>query len=228
MDAPLTLDQVFPWGRSFNEYCRMFALRPVELAGRILGCGDGPAAFNAILTTRGGRIVSADPLYQFSADEIRSRVHFARERIVANTTQNAAAYHWDEIPSIEAMVDLRMQAMESFLGDFELGKAQARYKPHALPELPFADSAFDIVLCSHFLFLYSPTLSLEFHAAAIAEMLRVGREVRVFPLLDFNGRPSPHLEPIVEMLRTRGARVAFRQVPYEFLRGAHTMLVIRP
>jgi hypothetical protein len=41
-----TLDQVVPWGRSFDEYRRMFALSDDDLGLRILGCADGPASFN--------------------------------------------------------------------------------------------------------------------------------------------------------------------------------------
>lgn len=228
VDTALTLDQVFPWGRSFDEYGRMFSLRAVDLAAkRILGCADGPAAFNAVLTARGGRMVSADPLYGFSESEIRSRVSVAREQIVANTTRNAAAYHWTEIPSIDAMVALRLRAMDAFLRDLDQGKAEGRYVPCGLPELPFPDESFDLVLCSHFLFLYSPVLTLDFHEMAIREMLRVGKEVRIFPLLDFNGAPSPHVAQIQETLHADGYACELRRVPYEFLRGAHTMLVIR-
>jgi len=36
-----------PWGRSFEEYVRMFSLTPPDLKRKILGCGDGPASFNA-------------------------------------------------------------------------------------------------------------------------------------------------------------------------------------
>ena len=39
----IRLNEVIPWGRSFEEYRRMFALSDADLAGRILGCGDGPA-----------------------------------------------------------------------------------------------------------------------------------------------------------------------------------------
>jgi hypothetical protein len=41
-----TLDRIVPWGRSFDEYQHMFALSDVDLRSRILGCADGPAAFN--------------------------------------------------------------------------------------------------------------------------------------------------------------------------------------
>ncbi len=34
---PFSLDQVVPWGRSFDEYCRMFALTGAILSGRYWG-----------------------------------------------------------------------------------------------------------------------------------------------------------------------------------------------
>lgn len=46
---PFALADVVPWGRTFEEYCAMFALTAADLRGRILGCGDGPAAFNEML-----------------------------------------------------------------------------------------------------------------------------------------------------------------------------------
>lgn len=55
-----TLDQVVPWGRSFEEYSRMFLLDDRDLASRILGCGDGPASFNAVATRSGGTVTSCD------------------------------------------------------------------------------------------------------------------------------------------------------------------------
>jgi hypothetical protein len=44
-------ENVVPWGRSYEEYLRMFGLGPDDLKGRILGCADGPASFNSELTT---------------------------------------------------------------------------------------------------------------------------------------------------------------------------------
>ena len=62
---PFQLQEVVPWGRSFEEYRNMFDLSDQDLKGRILGCGDGPASFNAELTKKGGKVVSVDPLLAF-------------------------------------------------------------------------------------------------------------------------------------------------------------------
>ena len=49
------LDKVVPWGRSFDEYISMFSLSQQDLKKNFLGCRDGPANFNSVLTNRGGR-----------------------------------------------------------------------------------------------------------------------------------------------------------------------------
>ena len=57
-----TLDHIVPWGRSFDEYRRMFALSEADAQLRMLGCADGPASFNADATRQGASVVSCDPL----------------------------------------------------------------------------------------------------------------------------------------------------------------------
>src|SRR5579862_3438601 len=69
-----TIDSVYPWGRSFAEYIAMFGLSDDDLCRRIIGCADGPASFNAEMSRRGSSVVSCDPLYQFSVDQIRGRI----------------------------------------------------------------------------------------------------------------------------------------------------------
>lgn len=204
----------------------MFALKSADLGCRILDCGGGPAAFNAELTARGGRVISADPLYGFSTDAIRERIRAAKDRILENTRRNRAAYRWDAIPTIQALETLRMTSMERFLADYPEGLRAGRYRAASLPDLPFADGTFDLVLCSHFLFTYSDTLDLSFHVEAVSEMARVGREVRIFPLLDMDGKPSPHLAGVTEVLTDRGFKVRRVGVPYEFQRGGHKMLAL--
>jgi hypothetical protein len=107
--------------------------------------------------------------------------------------------------------------------------ARGCYVEAVLPDLPFPDQSFDLALCSHFLFLYSEQLGPAFHRAAALELSRVARDVRVFPLLALGGRPSPHLDTVMQCLGEAGASVAVDPVPYEFQRGANQMLrVTRP
>ena len=121
-----TLDQVVPWGRSFAEYVAMFALTDADLAGRILGCGDGPASFNAALTRREGRIVSVDPLYRFSRDDIRERIRRTYDEVIEQTRKNAHEFVWTGIRSVEELGHLRMAAMEEFLSDYPAGLTENR------------------------------------------------------------------------------------------------------
>lgn len=222
-----TLEEVVPWGRSFDEYRRMFALSDADLTGRILGCGDGPASFNAEATRRGASVVSMDPLYRYDAAQVRRRIDVTYETVLDQTRRNAHEFVWDAIGSVEELGRVRMAAMQTFLDDYPQGLAQGRYVDVALPVLPFADRSFDLALCSHLLFLYSSQLDQAFHAAAAVELSRVAAEVRIFPLLALGGTPSLHLEPVAATLRARGYAVSVEEVPYEFQRGGNQMLRVR-
>ena len=127
---------------------------------------------------------------------------------------------------MEELGRVRMSAMQAFLDDYELGKAQARYLDAELPTLPFADAAFDLALCSHFLFLYSSQLGETFHRAAMRELCRVAAEVRIFPLIALGGEPSPFVAGCVQELRAAGHHVRIEKVPYEFQRGGNEMMRI--
>lgn len=221
-----SLDEVVPWGRSYDEYVRMFGLSEANLGLRILGCGDGPAAFNAVLTGGGGTVLSVDPLYMFKVAQIEERIAATCEAVLAQLRGNQNDYVWREIASVDELGTLRMAAMETFLADFDAGKRQGRYVAAALPCLPFADGVFDLALSSHFLLLYSAHLSAAFHLQAFQEMLRVSREVRVFPLLALDGTPSPHLPSIKKGLQQQGYEIETRRVPYEFQRGGNELLIV--
>lgn len=222
-----TLEKIVPWGRSYDEYLRMFVLTEDDLGRQILGCGDGPASFNAELSQRGGHIISIDPIYIFDVDQIKSRIAETYEEVMAQTRNNKNEFIWEAIPSVEELGRIRMSAMETFLDDFDAGKQEGRYIVGELPSLPFDRGRFDLTVSSHFLFLYSTHLSAEFHLQALKEMLRVAHEVRVFPLLMLGGVASPHLACVTEQLTNDGFFVEVRQVPYEFQKGGNEMLVIK-
>jgi hypothetical protein len=222
-----TLDEVVPWGRSFDEYRRMFALELSDLQLKIVGCGDGPASFNAEATRRGASVVSCDPLYRYDTADIRARIAAAYEKVIDETRRNAGEFVWTAIQSVEELGQIRMAAMEDFLRDYDAGKAHGRYVDAALPTLPFGDAAFDLALCSHFLFVYTSHRDEAFHGAAIREMCRVAAEVRIFPLLALGGQRSPYAEVMNTELSALGFDVSVERVPYEFQRGGDEMMRIR-
>lgn len=222
-----TIDKVVPWGRSYDEYIAMFDLTKADLKLRVLGCGDGPSGFNAELTRRGGAVVSVDPIYAFDTSQIKGRIHETYQTVMAQMDKNHGDYVWTAISSIEELGRVRMSAMNAFLSDYELGKSEGRYIVGELPTLSIDSGSFDIALSSHFLFLYSAHLSVEFHLQALQEMLRIAREVRVFPLLALDGAPSPHMAFVTESLASHGFGVEVKRVSYEFQRGGNEMLTIK-
>jgi hypothetical protein len=224
---PVTLDQVVPWGRSLDEYVRMFDLSPADLGLKILDCAGGPASFNAEMHARGGSVISCDPIYQFSQAEIARRIDDTYPVILEKTKQSRENFRWEDMQSPEHLGAMRMTAMREFLGDLTAGLLQGRYCVAELPFLPFSDREFDIALCSHFLFTYSQLLATEFHGEAIRELCRAAREVRVFPLVpNFADARSSHVEAVIRILRAEGYACEIRRVPYEFQKGGNEMLRI--
>jgi hypothetical protein len=231
----MKLDDIIPWGRTLAEYRLMFSLSDADLAKTILGCGDGPASFNAEMTALGHSVVSVDPVYAFSAESIRQRVQATYDTVISQVRQNADRYVWQNFPNPDVLGAARLAAMEQFLADYEPGLAVGRYLAKSLPDLELADSrqstagnrSFDLCVCSHLLFLYSAQLSLTFHLDAILELLRVAEEVRIFPLLQLDCQPSTHLEPALQMLEQLGFEANIQSVAYEFQKGGNQMLQIR-
>jgi len=222
-----TLENIVPWGRSYDEYVAMFDLTEDDLRRRIIGCGDGPASFNATLTQQGGNIVSVDPLYRFSAGEIRKRIEVTYPEIIAQTEKNRHEFSWTRIKSVDELGRLRMATMEKFLSDYSPAVNHQRYVEGELPRLPFADGAFDIALCSHLLFLYSEQLSEEFHIASIKELCRIANETRIFPILELGATKSRHVQGVMARLTEAGYIVTIETVPYEFQRGGNQMMRIK-
>ncbi len=204
----------------------MFALSDTDLQRRILGCGDGPASFNALLTKQGGQVRSVDPLYRFPAEDLRRRIDETYPEVMEQTRKNKHEFTWSCIRSVDELGRRRMAAMEEFLSDYPQGVKQGRYVNAELPHLPFVDGTFELALCSHLLFLYSEQLSEDFHVVSIRELCRVAAEVRVFPVLELGARTSRHLGTVTAALTALGYAPALVPVPYEFQRGGNRMMKI--
>jgi hypothetical protein len=223
----MKLETVVPFGRSFHEYVRMFELSESDLARRILGVGDGPASFNAEATANGCSVISIDPIYEFSGEEIYQRFNDVLDTIINQVIATPNDWVWSYHRSPEDLRKNRIQAIDRFISDYQPGKQAGRYQVGALPILNFNDNAFDLALCSHFLFLYSDHYDQAFHQQSVQEILRVSQEVRIFPLLTLMLQPSPYLDSVIHQCITAGHTVTVEPVSYELQRGGNKMLRIR-
>ncbi len=223
----MTLENIIPWGRSKKEYMEMFNLTKEDVTSkRILGCGDGPSSFNTEVDYDDGQVVSIDPLYAYTKKEIMQRIDEVAEDVMAQVKANTDSFVWKNIPDVESLEHIRIEAMMEFLMDYEDGLEEGRYIAAELPNLPFEDGSFDLALSSHLLFLYSDHLDEAFHKAAIGEMLRVADEVRIFPLLTLENELSPHVEPVKRHLASKGYTVTIEKSGYEFQKGGDEMMRI--
>ena len=160
-----------------------------------------------MLTSKGGQVVSVDPVYGCSAKEIRKRIAETFAVVLAQTRKNKGEFRWENISTVEELGRIRMAAMEEFLADFDQGKAEGRYRGGSLPHLPFHNREFDLALCSHFLLLYSGQLSEQFHIDAIRELCRIAAQVGIFPLLELGAKKSRHLAAIISRLEKENYQV---------------------
>lgn len=220
------LKDVVPWGRNFKEYVNMFNLTENDLKKKIAGFGDGPASFNYEATRKGCDVISFDPVYQFSKEEISRRIEEVRIVVMRQMKENMNNYIWKNIKNLDELENTRMSAMRLFLSDYECGKSENRYIFHALPEkLPYNENAFDIGLSSHFLLMYT-SLGYDFHINAISEMLRVCREIRIFPIVDLDANKTSLISDVLDYFKNNYTTEIVK-TSYEFQKGENKLLIIK-
>lgn len=220
------LNSVVPWGRNIDEYLLMFNLSEKDKGLKIAGFGDGPASFNFEATKTGFNITSFDPIYQFSKQQLEHRISEVRDIVMTQMKENKENYVWKNIKNLNELENVRMNAMNMFLADFEKGLKENRYIYHELPnKLNYEDDYFDLGISSHFLLMYT-ALGYDFHIEAINEMLRVCKEVRIFPLVDLDANDSELISNVVGYYRAL-YDVEIQETGYEFQKGANRLLVIR-
>lgn len=220
------LNNVVPWGRNMEEYKLMFLLNEEDMKKKIAGFGDGPASFNFEAHCLGCDITSYDPIYQFNKEELEKRIEDVRGIVMQQMSENMDNYIWTKIRDLHQLEQIRMDAMKLFLNDFEAGLSEGRYRYHELPNcLPVEENYYDIGLSSHFLLLYTQ-LGFDFHIKAIDEMLRVCKEVRIFPVVDLDANQADMISDVIDELKKK-YDVELKVTNYQFQKNANKMLVIR-
>ena len=212
-------------GRTFAEYLRMFDLSVDQLAGkRVFDCPAGACSFVADAADHGIDAVGGDLLYDRTPAQLARTGSEDIDRTIESVDDVAELYDWTYYGDVTGIRSRREQALSRFLRDY--ARHGDRYIETELPTIPVDDNAFDLVLSAHFLFLYDDRLSEAMHIESVRELLRVGRELRLFPLQGFDARRSALVERVRDTFDRDGYTVEFREVPFEFQRGANTMMVL--
>ncbi|GAB2634503.1 class I SAM-dependent methyltransferase [Kribbella swartbergensis] len=208
--------------RSYAEYEAMFDL--TELPESVLDCCAGGASFTAEAAARGVDAIAADPAYELEPAELVDTVRRSLPATAGIVDEHAGSFVWHWYGTPERKDQYRIEAADRFLRD--VATAPERYVAAGLPDLPFGDRRFELVLCSHLLFTWADKYDRDWHLAALRELIRVSNhEVRIFPtVMQGAGEPVPYLQELLDALEDVTWEI--RKVPYEFQAGADEMLVI--
>lgn len=186
------------WGRTLEEYKKMFSLDDILPLTKILSIADGPSTFNLQLRKLGIQIISVDPIYNLSVDDLKEA--FKKSYLFNKQffLEYPEKFNLNGIAEIEKLLAKRHSTFDSFIQDY--GENKSNYKFGELPILEFASNSFDLCCCSNFLFLFDHLFDLTFHINSITELLRTSSEVRIFPLYNNIGQESKYLNSVTQFL----------------------------
>lgn len=218
------------WGHHLDESIDMFDLSSKDLQKRFLEYASGATAFNAELTVLGGQCLSYDPWFAFEPLHLSQMIEQQFDaRIREFQAQQQALDVSRYGGSFDQLITYRREGIATFLADYERGRLDGRYvanlSPHQVPQtLPFEHSSFDIALVAHAFFSDVPYQTIDDHVLMIEELARVAKEVRIFPLVDAQGIPSPCLGPVLLGLQQDNFGIEVREVSYHLQPKGHAML----
>ena len=227
MKQSLELNKVVLLGRTLEEYLRFFGLNEAELRGKkILDMAGGVSSFCAEASAKGFDVMSFDPIYELSPEEIRARCEPDLEFVIREVGK-VAAYKWDFYKTPEKLREFRERSYRLFLPDFTKQKG-GRYISGKLPGTPFRDGQFDLTLVSYFLFVYEEQFDYEFHKQSLREILRITTgEARIYPLVNFKAERSQWMERIKMDPAFAGWKFEEVETDFEFLRNSNSFLKIQ-
>lgn len=222
-----TLENILITGRTYEEYMAFFDLDEKALVGKkVLDCPSGASSFIKTAKEKGIVARGADILYQFDIEEIKKQGLKTIDYIYKDTSW-MDGYSFEFYKSIPEHRTYREGALKGFYEDFN----SFDYSYEELPKLNYEDDTFDLLVSSHFLFTYDDRFSYEFHKDSILEMLRVSKEVRIFPLVGYQNSMekeeknfSPYVYKLLEDLKEFSPKI--QKVDFEFQINAGYMLKV--
>tara|TARA_Y100000588_G_scaffold289012_1_gene307563 strand:- start:239 stop:925 length:687 start_codon:yes stop_codon:yes gene_type:complete len=214
------------WGHHVDEYQEMFDLSEHDFKASVLEYGCGPSAVNVEIHDSNAHVISCDPLFNLDKSTLSSKVSLVFEQMVDAVKEEQDKFDFSHYHSLEKLIARRKQGLDAFFADYEQGRKDNRYQALNEHSLPFGDFSFEYALSSHYLFADMEEQDVSFHLNLIRELARVAREVRIFPLIDRFGEPSPLLGPVLLGLQKENYGVEVREVPYRLQTKGNAMLRI--
>ena len=216
--------EVALWGEHIDEYQPMFGLTEADFGSRLLEFGSGATAVNAELHARHQSMVSCDPLFSLSETELTHQVNCLFDEAKQQINRLHSRYDFSAYGDLDGLIKKRREGVSLLLSDYGQGQREKRYLPFSNDVLPFEDFSFDMALSSSYLFSGEEAHDADYHLNCIRELARVAKEVRIFPLIDRDGQPSPLLGPVLLGLQQSNYGVEIREVDYLLQLGGHAML----
>lgn len=209
------------FGRRLKEYECFFNFSTRDYIGKsILDVAAGTASFASEASNLGVNVTAIDPCYALDPKEASVRAKDDFDMVMASIRDKQDYLVQTTFKSLDELAEMRWGATEKFLADYEAQYQSGRYQPETLPKLSFEDNAFDLVLCGHFLFLFSDRLDYAFHCDSLIELCRVARDVRLYPLVGIDNNEYPDLLKLQAELRKRGIESRTVDVDYAVIKGS--------
>ncbi|MDF1757737.1 MAG: hypothetical protein P1U74_05525 [Legionellaceae bacterium] len=214
------------WGQHLDEYRDMFDLKDDDLNKRFLEYNSGASAFNFELHNKSLNCVSCDPWFNLDKNSLEEKINTNFDERMSQLESNLNKIDVSRYGSFEKLISYRRLGMESFLADYESGLQSNRYMAISEDHLPFSDFSFDFALVANNFFADLDFHTVDHHLGLIKELAKVAKEVRIFPLVDSKGEPSPLLGPILLGLNQDNYGVEVRDVSYHLQPRGNAMLRI--
>lgn len=216
--------------RSYEEYVRMFDLQESDLArGMVLDVAAGGSSFTAEANARGYSAFAVDPRYGAGIQEWIAEAAQEIDTSTAKLAKVQEIFDWSYYGSLANHRAGREASIGQFAADVLNSNQKNQYIDGKLPELPFSDEQFSLILCSHFMFLYADQFGPEFHIKGILELMRIckpGGQIRIYPLLSLNWEPYPELEQLLETIEANGGKAELLPSQLPFIPGSNLFLRI--
>ncbi len=214
------LARPFTFAFTLDDYRQMFDLSEHDLSLSMLDYPAGFSSFNAQMTQAGHKVTSADPCYDLSLGDLKCHVDKQLQGLHQHFEQHANTLIASR--NRDGLLAEAKGSAEVFVDDYAQGHKDGRYQAVRMPTLPYADGEFGLVLSSHWLFSDHPDSF--YQMQTMREMVRVGHECRIFPVLDVSGEVSPGLGPLMIQLQQENYGVEIREVPFALQENGNAML----